>query len=107
VTNPDVLGLLGWQEGKGKSNSYSCNDFKPSFDEIEKQAELAARAESDGQRMYLQGRPPVTNLYSSAIFVGWGAAVLCLFLERFYKNGIGSVSAATVGFVTLLIAQNL
>ena len=32
-------------------------------------------------RMYLQGRPPVTNLYSSAIFVGWGAVVLCLFLE--------------------------
>ncbi len=323
VTNPDVLGLLGWQEGKGKSNSYSFNDFKPSFGEIEKQAELAARAESDGQsafqrsivrlrdalllyvqlkntiqpedspdfgkevqtfesaiqpgmqavrdrdankpfnqadlerilfftqryrdlseikyayaipqsngapgtdgwqpisealisaigsgkvsysvaiygrlisayrsgdkdgfnqavreynqhlektipeelnrprlefvfneaqpflqatalylivfiftliswlkwpktlwkvavillvfaflihtaglvtRMYLQGRPPVTNLYSSAIFVGWGAVVLCLFLERFYKNGIGSVSAAAIGFVTLLIAQNL
>src|SRR3712207_7344439 len=24
-------------------------------------------------RMYLHGRPPVTNLYSSAIFVGWGS----------------------------------
>ena len=23
-------------------------------------------------RMYIQGRPPVTNLYSSAVFVGWG-----------------------------------
>jgi ABC-type transport system involved in cytochrome c biogenesis permease subunit len=58
-------------------------------------------------RMYLQGRPPVTNLYSSAIFVGWGAVVLCLFLERFYKNGIGNISASAIGFVTLLIAQNL
>jgi len=58
-------------------------------------------------RMYLQGRPPVTNLYSSAIFVGWGAVLLCLFLERFYKNGIGSVCASAIGFVTLLIAQNL
>jgi ABC-type transport system involved in cytochrome c biogenesis permease subunit len=58
-------------------------------------------------RMYLQGRPPVTNLYSSAIFVGWGAVALCLFLERFYKNGIGSISASAIGFVTLLIAQNL
>jgi ABC-type transport system involved in cytochrome c biogenesis permease subunit len=58
-------------------------------------------------RMYLQGRPPVTNLYSSAIFVGWGAVVLCLFLECFYKNGIGNISAAAIGFVTLLIAQNL
>jgi hypothetical protein len=26
-------------------------------------------------RMYIQGRPPVTNLYSSAIFVGWGAVL--------------------------------
>ena len=58
-------------------------------------------------RMYLQARPPVTNLYSSAIFVGWGAVLLCLFLERFYKNGIGSFSASGIGFVTLLIAQNL
>jgi ABC-type transport system involved in cytochrome c biogenesis permease subunit len=55
----------------------------------------------------LQGRPPVTNLYSSAIFVGWGAVLLCLFLERFYRNGIGCVCASAIGFVTLLIAQNL
>jgi cytochrome c-type biogenesis protein CcsB len=58
-------------------------------------------------RMYLQGRPPITNLYSSALFVGWGSVLLCLFLERFYKNGIGSVCASTIGFVTLLIAHNL
>jgi ABC-type transport system involved in cytochrome c biogenesis permease subunit len=58
-------------------------------------------------RMYLQGRPPVTNLYSSALFVGWGSVLLCLFLECFYKNGIGSVCASIIGFVTLLIAHNL
>jgi ABC-type transport system involved in cytochrome c biogenesis permease subunit len=58
-------------------------------------------------RMYLQGRPPVTNLYSSALFVGWGAVLLCLGLERCYKNGMGSVCAAAIGFVTLLIAHNL
>ena len=27
-------------------------------------------------RMVLEGRPPVTNLYSSAIFIGWGAVLL-------------------------------
>src|ERR1700704_1240357 len=58
-------------------------------------------------RMFLQGRPPVTNLYSSALFVGWGSVLLCLFLEGFYKNGIGSVCASGIGFVTLLIAHNL
>jgi len=58
-------------------------------------------------RMYLQGRPPVTNLYSSAIFVGWASVMLCILMERFYRNGIGSVCGAVIGFVTLLIAHNL
>ena len=35
-------------------------------------------------RMWLEGRPPVTNLYSSAIFIGWGACVLGLVLEGFW-----------------------
>ena len=58
-------------------------------------------------RMALEGRPPVTNLYSSAIFIGWGACVLGLILERIYKVGLGSAMAGLAGFVTLLIAHNL
>jgi ABC-type transport system involved in cytochrome c biogenesis permease subunit len=58
-------------------------------------------------RMYLEGRPPVTNLYSSAIFIGWGAVILGMVLEKIYRDGIGSVVAAFVGFVTLIIAHNL
>jgi cytochrome c-type biogenesis protein CcsB len=58
-------------------------------------------------RMVLEGRPPVTNLYSSAIFIGWGAAFLGIVLERIYRLGIGNIVAAFAGFVTLLIAQNL
>ena len=58
-------------------------------------------------RMVLEGRPPVTNLYSSAIFIGWGAVVLGLVLERFHKNGIGAFASAGIGFITLLIAHNL
>jgi ABC-type transport system involved in cytochrome c biogenesis permease subunit len=58
-------------------------------------------------RMVLEGRPPVTNLYSSAIFIGWGAVVLGLVLEKIYRNGIGAVAAAGMGFITLIIAQNL
>jgi ABC-type transport system involved in cytochrome c biogenesis permease subunit len=58
-------------------------------------------------RMMLEGRPPVTNLYSSAIFIGWGACVLGLILERIYKVGLGSAVAGLAGFVTLLIAHNL
>jgi len=58
-------------------------------------------------RMYISGRPPVTNLYSSAIFIGWGGIVLCLFLEAIFRNGVGSVTAALLGFSTLLIADRL
>ncbi len=58
-------------------------------------------------RMVLEGRPPVTNLYSSAIFIGWGAVVLGLVLERFYRNGIGTVTASGIGFITLIIAHHL
>lgn len=58
-------------------------------------------------RMALEGRPPVTNLYSSAIFIGWGAMVLGLVLERIYRVGLGNAVAALAGFVTLTIAHNL
>ena len=58
-------------------------------------------------RMVLEGRPPVTNLYSSAIFIGWGACLLGLILEKFYKNGIGAVVASGIGFITLIIAHHL
>ncbi len=60
-----------------------------------------------GVRMWLEGRPPVTNLYSSALFVGWVAVALCLVLEWLYRNAIGSVTAGVVGFSTLLIAHHL
>ena len=58
-------------------------------------------------RMVLEGRPPVTNLYSSAIFIGWGAVVLGMILEKFHKNGIGIVAADGIGFITLIIAHHL
>lgn len=58
-------------------------------------------------RMWLQGRPPVTNLYSSAVFIGWGTALFGLFLERLQRDGIGAACSAIIGFVTLIIAQHL
>ncbi|MGE3308980.1 MAG: cytochrome c biogenesis protein [Limisphaerales bacterium] len=58
-------------------------------------------------RMVLEGRPPVTNLYSSAIFIGWGTSVLGLLLERFYRDGIGTVVGGLTGFATLVVAHNL
>jgi ABC-type transport system involved in cytochrome c biogenesis permease subunit len=58
-------------------------------------------------RMWLEARPPVTNLYSSALFIGWGAVALCLLLERINRNGIASSAGSLIGFGTLVIAHNL
>ena len=60
-------------------------------------------------RMYIQQRYGVfvTNLYSSAVFVGWGAVLLGLIIEKLFKNGVGAAIASLVGFCTLIIAHHL
>lgn len=58
-------------------------------------------------RIYISGRPPVTNLYSSAVFIGWGAVVFGIILELIFGLGIGNVISAVAGFSTLLIADKL
>ena len=60
-----------------------------------------------GVRVYLSGRPPVTNLYSSAVFVGWGVVILSLILEPLLKRGLGLIVGVCSGVATLLIAQGL
>ena len=60
-----------------------------------------------GLRIYLQDRPPVTNLYSSAVFVGWAAALAGVFLERLYPLGVAILGSVTIGAGTLIIAHNL
>jgi ABC-type transport system involved in cytochrome c biogenesis permease subunit len=58
-------------------------------------------------RILLQGRPPVTNLYSSAVFVGWAAVVVGLLLERVHRRGFGTAVASASGFASLLVAHHL
>jgi ABC-type transport system involved in cytochrome c biogenesis permease subunit len=58
-------------------------------------------------RMVLESRPPVTNLYSSAVFVGWVGVLGGFFLERVHRRGIASFAAAALGFATLIIAHHL
>ncbi|MBL8814759.1 MAG: cytochrome c biogenesis protein CcsA [Planctomyces sp.] len=60
-----------------------------------------------GIRMWISGRPPVTNLYSSAIFIGWAAVVAAFVIERLLKNGIGNIVGAVSGASTLIIAHYL
>ncbi len=58
-------------------------------------------------RMWIEGRPPVTNLYSSALFIGWGATGLCLVLEHIHRNAVASAAGSLIGFGTLVIAHHL
>jgi len=58
-------------------------------------------------RIYISQRPPVVNLYSSAVFIGWGCVVLGLVFESIYRMGVGNVVASVAGFATLLIAHFL
>ncbi|MCI0492809.1 MAG: cytochrome c biogenesis protein CcsA [Planctomycetes bacterium] len=58
-------------------------------------------------RIYISGRPPVTNLYSSAVFIGWACVLLALVFESLYRLGIGNIVAAVLGFLTLLVAHFL
>ena len=58
-------------------------------------------------RVYISGRPPVTNLANSAVFIGFGAALFGLALELVFPRGIGAACAGLIAFVTLFIYHEL
>jgi ABC-type transport system involved in cytochrome c biogenesis permease subunit len=58
-------------------------------------------------RMYIQGRPPVTNLYSTAIFIGWAAVLGSVAIEKLFGNSLGNALAGIAGSLTMLLAHNL
>jgi cytochrome c-type biogenesis protein CcsB len=58
-------------------------------------------------RIYISGRPPVTNLYSSAVFIAWGIVVFSAALQAIYRNGLGLLAGSVAGFTSLLVAAGL
>lgn len=60
-----------------------------------------------GLRIWISGRAPVTNLYSSAIFIGWAIVGASFVVERITRKGIGNLLGASVGLFTLTIAHVL
>jgi cytochrome c-type biogenesis protein CcsB len=58
-------------------------------------------------RIYISGRPPVINLYSSAVFIGWATAVIGLILELIYPIGVCNLAVALTGVITLSVAKSL
>ena len=60
-------------------------------------------------RMWIQERPfvVVTNLYSSAVVIGWAGVLACLVLESIYRNGIALVAGSVLGLLSLIVAHYL
>lgn len=59
------------------------------------------------QRMQIAGRPPVTNMYESVIWVALGIAGLGLLFELISRAGYYLLAAAPLSVVCLLLADNL
>jgi len=56
-------------------------------------------------RMMIMGRPPVTNLYSTFIFVSWCCALIGLAVEYFQRNRLGLITSSSMGLALLLTAR--
>jgi ABC-type transport system involved in cytochrome c biogenesis permease subunit len=67
-------------------------------------AGLAAHSGGLIVRMLISGRPPVTNLYETFVFVGWAGAAIGLVLEAFEKRGLGIFSGSLAGLAALAIS---
>jgi ABC-type transport system involved in cytochrome c biogenesis permease subunit len=93
-----VLATLAWLGWSGPLNRTAFLLIAVTF--IAHSAALLAR-------MYISGRPPVTNLYSSAVFIGWGVVAFGLIYEGIFRNGIGNVIASALGFGSLVVAHYL
>lgn len=55
-------------------------------------------------RIYISGRPPVTNLFGASVLIGWGGVLFFLIAERVTKIGISTILGAGFGAVSLLVA---
>jgi hypothetical protein len=58
-------------------------------------------------RVYITGRAPVINLYSSAVYIGCGAVFFGLVLEWLFPIRIGLLVGSVIGGTSLLVAYGL
>ncbi len=58
-------------------------------------------------RILISGRPPVTNMYETIVFVSWGGMLFALIFELVYKVRYFAATAAALATIALLIADNV
>jgi cytochrome c-type biogenesis protein CcsB len=59
------------------------------------------------ERMQIAGRPPVTNMYESVIWVGFGIAAIAFLFEGIYRAKYYLLAAAPLAVVCLVLADSL
>jgi cytochrome c-type biogenesis protein CcsB len=59
-----------------------------------------------GMRVTISGRAPVTDMYESVVYVGFGIAIIGLILELIYRRRFILLAAAAVSTVALVVADN-
>ena len=55
-------------------------------------------------RMIIMGRPPITNLYATFLFVAFVCVILGWIVEWFQKNGLGLLTSGFGGLALLMVA---
>jgi|SoiMetStandDraft_5_1073268.scaffolds.fasta_scaffold00900_6 ABC-type transport system involved in cytochrome c biogenesis permease subunit len=58
-------------------------------------------------RSLISGRPPVTNMYESVIWVAWGAMLFALIFEAVYRVRFFAACASGVAVISLILADNV
>lgn len=58
-------------------------------------------------RWLIAGRAPVSDMYESLVFMSWGTVMIGFLLELRYGGRFFALSAAIMGFISLLLAEAL
>lgn len=58
-----------------------------------------------GLRAYLAGRPPVSNMYETVVWVPWGAVLFGFVLERIQKSKLVLISSAAIAVLCLILTD--
>ena len=58
-------------------------------------------------RTMISGRPPVTNMYETVVFVAWGGVLFALIFEGVYRARYFAATAAGLATLCLILADNV
>ncbi|HET8644060.1 MAG TPA: cytochrome c biogenesis protein CcsA [Vicinamibacteria bacterium] len=70
-------------------------------------AAFAVQAYGMTLRVLISGRAPVTNMYESVVFVGWGAVLFALLFELRFRAGTFAALASALAALSLVLADSV